>query len=70
MVEPTNIGKMLKQRRKQLGVDQHTLAMLAQMSVNTIVAVERGTTDPSLSTINKLCDVLGLELIVRLKEDK
>lgn len=69
MVEPTNIGKMLKQRRKQLGVDQHTLAMLAQMSVNTIVAVERGTTDPSLSTINKLCDVLGLELIVRLKED-
>ncbi len=70
MVEPTDIGKMLKQRRKQLGVDQHTLAMLAQMSVNTIVAVERGTTDPSLSTINKLCDVLGLELIVRLKEDK
>lgn len=69
MVEPTDIGKMLKQRRKQLGVDQHTLAMLAQMSVNTIVAVERGTTDPSLSTINKLCDVLGLELIVRLKED-
>ena len=70
MVEPTDIGKMLKHRRKQLGVDQHTLAMLAQMSVNTIVAVERGTTDPSLSTINKLCDVLGLELIVRLKEDK
>ena len=67
MVVQNNIGQAIKQRRKELGIDQRTLAMLAQVSVNTVVAIERETSDPALSTINKICNVLGLEVYVDLK---
>ncbi len=63
-----NIGKAIKQRRKDLKIDQRTLSLLAHVSVNTIVAIERGTTDPSLSTIYKICSVLGLDINLDIKK--
>ena len=62
------IGEIIRDRRKEMHINQRTLAMLAQMSVNTVVAIERNVTDPSLSTINKLCDVLGLEMNLSVKK--
>jgi len=62
-----HIGDAIKQRRKELKIDQRTLSMLAKVSVNTIVAIERGTSDPLLSTIDRICSVLGLRINLDIK---
>lgn len=62
-----NIGNLIKERRKVLHITQQELADLAGISVNTVVAVERGQGDPKISTYTSICNVLGLNLIVSLK---
>ena len=59
------IGKQISERRKQLGISQHTLADLAGVGINTLVAMERGTGNPSLSTLLKVLDCLGLKMTVK-----
>lgn len=61
------IGKAIKDRRKKLGVNQHTLADLASVAVNTVVAIERGEGNPQLSTLLTILDTLGLQLDVNTK---
>lgn len=62
------IGQIIKERRKYLQVDQSTLADLAGISINTLVALERGTGNPRLDTILKIADTLGLQLKMLLKQ--
>ena len=61
------IGKTIKDRRKKLGVNQQTLADLASVAVNTVVAIERGEGNPQLSTLLTILDTLGLQLDVKTK---
>ena len=61
------IGKAIKDRRKKLGVNQQTLADLASVAVNTVVAIERGEGNPQLSTLLTILDTLGLQLDVNTK---
>ena len=56
------IGQTIRNRRMQLGINQQTLADLAEVGINTVVAIERGTGNPSVSTLQKIIAVLGLEL--------
>lgn len=56
------IGQTIKNRRTQLGITQQTLADLAQVGINTIVAIERGNGNPSVCTLEKIAAVLGLKL--------
>lgn len=56
----------IRERRLSLGIDQSTLAALAGVSINTVVAVERGTGNPSLHTLSSILAVLGLHIEVRL----
>lgn len=56
------IGQTIKKRRVQLGITQQTLADLAEVGINTIVAIERGKGNPSVATLQKIASVLGLEL--------
>lgn len=65
--EEGTIGKNIRERRQQLNVTQQTLADLAEVSINTLVAIERGTGNPSLSTLIRILDTLGLEIKVQLK---
>lgn len=62
-----NIGQTIKERRKELGITQNTLALLAQVGINTIVSIERGSKSPSLETLMKVVDVLGMELQLKIK---
>ena len=55
------IGSTIKERRKKLGVNQQTLADLAGVAVNTLVAIERGEGNPQLSTLLTILDTLGLQ---------
>lgn len=60
------IGMQIKERRKALKITQKELADLAGISINTVVAAERGQGDPKISTYLAICNVLGLKLIVQL----
>ena len=61
------IGIIIKERRKQLGVNQLTLADLAGVGLNTLVAIERGEGNPQLSTLLNILDTLGLQMDIKLK---
>ena len=61
------IGNAVKERRKKLGVNQQTLADLAGVAVNTVVAIERGEGNPQLFTLLTILDILGLQMDINLK---
>lgn len=60
------LGMQIKERRKALNITQKELADLAGISINTVVAAERGQGDSKISTYLAICNVLGLKLIVQL----
>jgi y4mF family transcriptional regulator len=62
------IGNTVKERRKKLGVNQQTLADLAGVAVNTLVAIERGEGNPQLSTLLTILDTLGLQADINIKQ--
>ncbi len=61
------IGEAIKKRRKELRITQPHLAELANVSTNTLYKLERGQGNPSLEVLNKLAEVLGMELILEVK---
>lgn len=63
-----NIGQIIRARRKELGLTQNTLALLSQVGINTIVSIERGSKSPSIDTLTKVTDVLGLDVKLVIKE--
>ena len=60
--------RILKERRESLQVTQETLAELAGVGLRTLKEVESGTGNPTLATLNKLADVLGLEIVLQVKK--
>ncbi|MBX9733930.1 MAG: helix-turn-helix domain-containing protein [Chitinophagaceae bacterium] len=63
-----HLGAAIKNRRKELNITQPHLAELANVSTNTLYKLERGQANPSLDVINKLAEVLGLELKLEVKK--
>lgn len=61
------IGKSIRSRRKALRVTQPQLAELAGISVNTLYKIEREQANPTLETLTKIADTLGMELCLRIK---
>ena len=66
-MDTKEIGIIIKERRKHLGVNQQTLADLAGVGLNTLVAIERGEGNPQLSTLLNILDTLGLQMDIKLK---
>lgn len=62
------IGANLRDRRKELGITQPHLAEIAGISVNTLYKLERGESNPSLEILNKLAEVLGMEIVLQVKK--
>jgi transcriptional regulator with XRE-family HTH domain len=62
------LGEAIKNRRKELGITQPHLAELAQISVNTLYKLEKGQGNPSVAVLNKLAEVLGMELRFEVKK--
>jgi transcriptional regulator with XRE-family HTH domain len=55
-------------RRQVLGITQEQLSKLSKVGIKTIYKLEQGVGNPSLDTLEKLMDVLGFELAIRLKK--
>lgn len=64
-----DLGLAIKSRRKELGITQSHLAELANVSPNTLYKLERGQINPSLQILNKLLNVLGMELKLVVKSN-
>ena len=62
------LGQTIKNRRKELNITQPHLAELANISTNTLYKIERGQGNPSLDVLNKLAEVLGMELSLEVKK--
>ena len=62
------IGQFIKERRKVLSINQQTLADLAGVAVNTVVAIERGEGNPQLNTLLTILDTLGLQININIKQ--
>jgi y4mF family transcriptional regulator len=60
-------GETIKNRRKELSITQPHLAELAKVSTNTLYKLENGQGNPSLDVLNKLAEVLGMELTLKVK---
>ena len=61
-------GEIIRKRRKELKITQPHLAELAEISTNTLYKLERGSGNPSLKVLNKLAEVLGMELKIEVKK--
>ena len=56
------IGKRIKQKRKELNLTQEKLSEMLEISPTYISEIERGTGISSLATITKIANVLNLDL--------
>ena len=61
------VGESIKNRRKTLRVTQSEMADLAEISVNTLYKIERGQANPTLSILEKIAAILGMEISITVK---
>ncbi|MDB5155135.1 MAG: helix-turn-helix domain protein [Mucilaginibacter sp.] len=59
--------KTVKERRESLQVTQETLAELSGVGLRTVKQFESGKGNPTLITLQKLGDTLGLEITMKVK---
>jgi len=64
------VGLAIRDRRKELGITQPHLAEVAGVSTNTLYKLEKGQGNPTLDVLNKLAEVLGMELKLEVKKLK
>lgn len=58
----------LKQRRETLNVTQEQLAEISGVGLRTLKQFESGKGNPTLQTLSKLADALGLKLKLEVKK--
>ncbi|MDF0718180.1 helix-turn-helix transcriptional regulator [Muricauda sp. 334s03] len=63
-----HIGHIIQERRSQMRITQEQLAEMAQVGINTLYKIEKGEANPTLSSLEKIVDVLGLKVTLRVKE--
>ena len=66
-MEISSLGKVIMERRKDLGITQARLAELADDNINTLYKLERGQTNPTLEVLVRIADILGMELKLEVK---
>ncbi len=62
------IIQTIKERREMMQVTQETLAELSGVGLRTLKQLESGKGNPTLQTLQKLADVLGMEVCLQVKK--
>ncbi|MBL0339828.1 MAG: helix-turn-helix domain-containing protein [Bacteroidetes bacterium] len=62
------MAALILQRRKELKIKQEDLAEVTKVALRTIRDIEKGVGNPSVQTLQKIMDILGMELVFRLKK--
>jgi transcriptional regulator with XRE-family HTH domain len=63
-----HLVKDIKKRREVLQVSQEDLAALSGVGLRTLKQFERGKGNPTLKTLEKLADVLGMEVCLKIRK--
>ena len=63
-----NIGIVIKERRALLGISQQDLSDYSGVGISTVKDLERGVGNPSLQTLQKILDVVGMEMVLHVKQ--
>ena len=58
----TEVGERLRQLREDRNLSMRSLATASGLSANALSMIERGKTSPSVSTLYKLADALGVPI--------
>jgi y4mF family transcriptional regulator len=61
------IGETIRKRREMLGLLQPQLSEISGVSRRTIQLIENGKANPSLETLLKISEVLGMEFHLEIK---
>ncbi len=62
------IGKNIKERRRILKITQQDLSEMSDVALRTIRMVESGKGNTSLKVLNKIADVLGMEVQIVIRK--
>lgn len=63
-----SFSEVIKKRRKILAISQQDLAEMAGIGLATIKDIERGKGNPSMGTISKIMEVLGMEIVFKVRQ--
>ncbi len=63
-----DIGTVIKERRALLGISQQDLSDYSGVGISTVKDLERGVGNPSLQTLQKILDVVGMEMVLQVKQ--
>ncbi|MEA5139751.1 MULTISPECIES: helix-turn-helix transcriptional regulator [Arcicella] len=63
------LGSVIRERRNTLSLSQENLSEKSDVAIKTIHSIELGKANPSIKTLNKILDNLGLEVIVVSKKE-
>jgi transcriptional regulator with XRE-family HTH domain len=58
------LGNIIRERRNELSFSQEQLSNKSDVAIKTIHSVELGKANPSVKTLDKILENLGLEMIV------
>ena len=61
------IGKIIQERRDYLNLTQKDVAEMAGITFKSISEIELGIRNPTITTLNRVLEVLGLDLSVQIK---
>lgn len=62
-----DIGELIKKRRGSLRIDQHTLSEISGIAVHTLSNIEAGKGNPTVATLDRVLDAVGMELRIQVK---
>ena len=66
--EKSTIGNNIKKYRNKIGISQDVLSKKANLAFHTIAKIEAGATrNPTIDTVKKIADALGVSLDVLTK---
>ena len=51
-----------------LGISQQDLSDYSGVGISTVKDLERGVGNPSLQTLRKILDVVGMEMVLQVKQ--
>jgi transcriptional regulator with XRE-family HTH domain len=63
-----DIGLVIKERRSLLGISQQDLSDYSGIGISTVKDLERGVGNPTLHTLQKILDVVGMEMVLQVRQ--
>lgn len=58
------LGNIIRERRNELSLSQENLSNKSDVAIKTIHSIELGKANPSVKTLEKILENLGLQIIV------